>query len=236
MIAGRGVVGAAVGAASAVVPLYIAETAPSQFRGRMVTVSTLFITAGQVVAYVVGWAFSGKESGWRWMVGLGAVPAVLQVVLMLGARLPESPRFLVKMGKSDEAGRVLGRVYGVSRKRAGADQGSDGDEEDIWRKKMVNDVLRRVEREIMEEEDAAGLRAVPGAEKMGMAARWARTKDQFSQMVNVTGNWRALVIACFLQGFQQLSGFVSSKSPEHLSIPRPKLVTLSILLSLPTTE
>lgn len=83
MILGRSVIGLAVGSASFVTPLYISEIAPAQWRGRLVTVSSLFITGGQVVAYLIGWAFSQVNGGWRWMVGLGAVPAILQLLALL---------------------------------------------------------------------------------------------------------------------------------------------------------
>jgi MFS transporter, SP family, solute carrier family 2 (myo-inositol transporter), member 13 len=65
MIFGRSIVGLAIGGASLIVPLYISELAPSHLRGRLVTVSLLFITGGQVIAYLVGWAFSTMSSGWR---------------------------------------------------------------------------------------------------------------------------------------------------------------------------
>lgn len=191
MIAGRSIVGAAVGSASFVVPLYISELAPSPFRGRLVVVSSLFITGGQVVAYIVGWQFSQKLHGWRWMVGLGALPAAIQFLMLFF--LPETPRYLVKAGHRQKAKTVLSRVYG----------------DDESSRKLVGSVLRRVEREIMEEDDAAGLRGTPGLVKTGWAARTDRIQDSFAQLVVVGGNRRALVIACMLQGFQQLCGFVS---------------------------
>lgn len=194
MVAGRSIVGAAVGGASFVAPLYISELAPSPFRGRMVVVSALFITAGQVVAYLVGWGFSETAHGWRWMVGLGAAPAVVQCVLLWGW-LPETPRWLVRAGKGDVARRVLGRVYGG--------EGNENEE-------LVVKVLRGVEREILaEEEEAVGVRGVPAGGKGGWRAGVERVRDRFEQLANVGGNRRALIIACFLQGFQQLSGFVS---------------------------
>jgi SP family myo-inositol transporter-like MFS transporter 13 len=202
MIIGRSVVGAAVGSASFVVPMYISELAPSAFRGRLVTVSSLFITGGQVVAYIVGWIFSTRQHGWRWMVGLGALPAAVQFCMLFV--LPETPRYLVKAGRKEQARRVLRKVYGV-----GAGEGMEA---------MVNGVLRKVEKEIMEEEDAAGDRNVPQAAKTGWAAKLARVNDNFTQLVSVGGNRRALIIACMLQGFQQLCGFVSHQQAPFKSL------------------
>ncbi|KAF2471638.1 general substrate transporter, partial [Lindgomyces ingoldianus] len=191
MISGRSVVGAAVGAASFVVPLYISELSPSPFRGRLVTVCTLFITGGQVVAYIIGWLFSAHPHGWRWMVGLGALPAAIQFLVLYF--MPETPRWLVKVNRKEQAKRVLSRVYG-----------GDGSAEGL-----VNSVLRRVEREIYEEEDAAGERAVPEEGKAGWRAKAARINDSVTQLIVVDGNRRALILACMLQGFQQLCGFNS---------------------------
>lgn len=193
MIAGRAVVGAAVGSASFVVPLYIGELSPGPWRGRMVTISSLFITGGQVVAYIVGWLFSTRMHGWRWIVGLGALPAAVQFGLLF--LMPETPRYLAKSGEKERARRVLMRVY----------EGSEG----VDVERLVNSVLRRMEREIMEEEDAAGGRVI-GPAKQGWAARVERVQDNFGQLVGIGGNRRALIIACMLQGAQQLCGFVSS--------------------------
>lgn len=115
MVAGRCIVGAAVGAASFVVPLYLAEVAPAEHRGRVVTTNVLFITMGQMVAYVVGWIFAtyvARESGWRWMVGLGAAPAALQAAVVVV--MPETPRWLVKVGRSADARHVIERINGGS--------------------------------------------------------------------------------------------------------------------------
>jgi SP family myo-inositol transporter-like MFS transporter 13 len=109
MAAGRALVGVAVGVASGAVPLYITELAPAELRGRLVTVQSLFITGGQVVAYLIGWIFASWPGGWRWMVGLGAVPAVLQLGLLFG--MPETPRFLVQNGEPERAEAVLKKVY-----------------------------------------------------------------------------------------------------------------------------
>jgi MFS transporter, SP family, solute carrier family 2 (myo-inositol transporter), member 13 len=77
MAVGRLVVGFGVGSAAMVVPLYIAEIAPTNVRGRMIGLNNMSITGGQVVSYGIGAAFAHVPHGWRYMVGLGAVPAII---------------------------------------------------------------------------------------------------------------------------------------------------------------
>ncbi|KAF2809730.1 general substrate transporter [Mytilinidion resinicola] len=218
MIVGRSIVGLAVGSASFVVPLYISELSPSPFRGRLVTVASLFITGGQVVSYIIGWLFSTHPHGWRWMVGLGAAPATIQFLIL--EFMPETPRWLVKANQKDRAKQVLLRVYG------------GGDEI----KQMVDAVLRRVEKEIMEEEEAAGERSNPELPKTGWRGRMAKVNDGFAQVVAVGGNRRALIIACMLQGFQQLCGFnslmyFSATIFALVGFQSPTLTSLSIALT-----
>jgi SP family myo-inositol transporter-like MFS transporter 13 len=219
MIIGRSIVGAAVGSASFVVPLYISELSPSPFRGRLVVVSSLFITGGQVIAYVVGWLFSERLHGWRWMVGLGAVPAAVQFIMLFF--LPETPRYLVKAGRRQQALKVLSSVYGGRAERDG---------------KLVNAVLRKLEREIEEEEDVAGMRGTPGIAKSGWKVKVERVKDNLAQLVHVGGNRRALVIACMLQSFQQLCGFnslmyFSATIFRLVGFESPTLTSLSIAIT-----
>ncbi|KAF2025108.1 general substrate transporter [Setomelanomma holmii] len=218
MIVGRSIVGAAVGSASFVVPMYISELAPSTFRGRLVTVSSLFITGGQVVAYIIGWLFSTQPQGWKWMVGLGALPAAVQFCMLF--LLPETPRYLVKAGRKEQARRVLRSVYG----------NGEGMES------LVNAVLRKVEKEILEEEDAAGERNGPQAAKSGWKAKMARISDDFTQLVAFGGNRRALIIACMLQGSQQLCGFnslmyFSATIFRLVGFHSPTLTSLSIAIT-----
>jgi sugar porter (SP) family MFS transporter len=107
LVVSRLIVGVAVGLASAVAPVYISEVAPPEERGRLVTFFQLAVTIGIVVAYLVGLAFDPIE-GWRWMLGLGAVPALVLGVGML--RMPQSPRWLVMAGERYEARAVLSRI------------------------------------------------------------------------------------------------------------------------------
>lgn len=80
LVVGRFVVGVGIGLASLVTPVYIAEAAPSNVRGTLVTLNTLFITVGQVIAGVVDGLFASTDGGWRYMLGLSGVPSILMVV------------------------------------------------------------------------------------------------------------------------------------------------------------
>ncbi|EJU00088.1 general substrate transporter [Dacryopinax primogenitus] len=109
MVGSRFLVGLGVGLAACIVPLYIGELAPTRLRGRLVTVNVIAITFGQVVAYAIGAAFEQVPGGWRWMVGLGAVPAGVQLACL--SFLPESPRILIRNDNLPDARRVLRSIY-----------------------------------------------------------------------------------------------------------------------------
>ncbi|HNH86772.1 MAG TPA: sugar porter family MFS transporter, partial [Solirubrobacterales bacterium] len=108
LVASRVVIGVAIGVASAVAPVYISEIAPPDIRGRLVTFFQLAVTIGILVAYLVGLAFADSNEGWRWMLGLGAVPALALVIGII--RLPSSPRWLLMVGREDDAREALQRV------------------------------------------------------------------------------------------------------------------------------
>ncbi|KAF7798166.1 hypothetical protein EIP86_009383 [Pleurotus ostreatoroseus] len=110
MIGCRFLIGIGVGLASCVAPLYIQELSPTRLRGRMVVLNVVMITGGQVIAYGIGAAFERMHGGWRWMVGLGAIPAGTQFFMLFF--LPESPRILIRKGNLDAAKNILARVYG----------------------------------------------------------------------------------------------------------------------------
>ncbi|XP_067110791.1 proton myo-inositol cotransporter-like [Osmerus mordax] len=111
LIVGRLIVGVGLGIASMTVPVYIAEASPPHLRGQLVTVNTLFITGGQFTASMVDGAFSYlHHDGWRYMLGLSVVPAVLQFMGFLF--LPESPRWLIQRGLTQKARRVLSQIRG----------------------------------------------------------------------------------------------------------------------------
>jgi MFS transporter, SP family, galactose:H+ symporter len=107
LVAARVLLGVAVGLASANAPVYISEVAPPESRGRLVSYFQLSVTVGILVAYLVGLAFSGADD-WRWMLGLGAVPALALGIGM--AEMPQSPRWLVMVGQDYAARKVLEKI------------------------------------------------------------------------------------------------------------------------------
>ncbi|PYH41811.1 putative MFS myo-inositol transporter [Aspergillus saccharolyticus JOP 1030-1] len=213
MIIGRSVVGLAVGAASLVTPLYISELAPSHERGRLVTILCLLITGGQVIAYIVGWLFSNAAGGWRYIVGLGMLPAIIQGITVVA--LPETPRWLVQAGFEDAATYVLSKVY--------------QDYEDSVQ--LVEAILLGIQQELAEETDTRASKA-PGEHENWIADATHRTRNLFL----VGGNRRALMIAVMLQVLQQLAGFnslmyFSSTLFAILSFSSPTLTALSVAVT-----
>ncbi|MBF4616230.1 sugar porter family MFS transporter [Curtobacterium sp. VKM Ac-1376] len=107
LIAARVVLGIAVGAASVIVPLYIAEAAPPKIRGRLVATNQLLITIGVLGAYLTNALFA-YDGGWRWMFAIGIIPAA---ALGIGIFfLPETARWLIEKGRNDDALAVLNKL------------------------------------------------------------------------------------------------------------------------------
>ncbi|KAJ3875969.1 general substrate transporter [Lentinula edodes] len=115
---GRMISGLGVGALSAAVPMYQAETAPAQIRGSLTATYQLFITFGILIAYCISIGTRGYDgpSSWQTVVGIGiAWPIILSVGILL---MPESPRWLVFHDKPELALQSLGRVHGMTREEA----------------------------------------------------------------------------------------------------------------------
>jgi SP family arabinose:H+ symporter-like MFS transporter len=109
LITARAVGGLAIGCASLIAPLYLAEIAPANVRGRLVTMYQLAIVTGILTAFVTNYLLAGLVVGnWRWMFGLGALPAFVLCFSLLW--IPESPRWLMQVGKRDLARAVLQRI------------------------------------------------------------------------------------------------------------------------------
>jgi len=102
---GRLFIGFAIGMGSYTAPLYIAEVSPYELRGGLVSLNQLAITLGILSSYIINYIFTNAQGSWRWMFGIGLVPALL---LSLGMFfLPESPRWLVKQNRIDDAIKTL---------------------------------------------------------------------------------------------------------------------------------
>ena len=110
LIISRVILGIAVGASSALVPAYMSEMAPAKYRGQLSGINQTMIVSGMLISYIVDYFLRELpiEIGWRLMLSIAAIPAL---ILYLGVlKLPESPRFLIKKGKFEEAKTVLTHI------------------------------------------------------------------------------------------------------------------------------
>ncbi len=151
--------GIGIGLASNLSPMYIAELSPAKMRGRFVSINQLAIVLGVVAAQVVNWMIADTvadgatpaeileswngQIGWRWMFGAETIPALLFFLLMFF--VPESPRWLVKNARDDQAARILAKVGGEEYGRTAVAEIKDTlaneieqvNFRDLWEPKMV---------------------------------------------------------------------------------------------------
>ncbi len=120
--------GVAIGLASSLSPLYIAEVSPAAVRGRMVALNQFTVVIGILLAQIVNWMIAepvpagataydilqswNGQHGWRWMFGVTAVPSLL--FLVTSFFIPESPRWFAKRGMQKESDQVLERIFGAT--------------------------------------------------------------------------------------------------------------------------
>jgi sugar porter (SP) family MFS transporter len=102
--------GLAVGAASVLSPMYVAEVAPPKSRGMLVAIYQLAIVLGILCSYTINYWLHYVDNNWRWMFATGVVPSVLFFIGLFF--IPESPRWLYKAGRKDESLKVLTRIGG----------------------------------------------------------------------------------------------------------------------------
>lgn len=113
--------GAAIGVASVIGPLYIAEVSPPAYRGRLSSLQQLAIVGGIAISQLVNYLIADAAGGgvrdtvagfeaWQWMLGVCAVPAL--VYFLLASAIPESPRYLVASGQDDQARAVFAELEG----------------------------------------------------------------------------------------------------------------------------
>jgi sugar porter (SP) family MFS transporter len=104
--------GLAVGAASVLSPMYVAEVAPAKSRGMLVAVYQLAIVLGILCSYSINYWLHDVDNNWRWMFSTGVIPSVLFFIGLFF--IPESPRWLYKAGRKEESFKVLSRIGGES--------------------------------------------------------------------------------------------------------------------------
>ncbi|HEX5256294.1 MAG TPA: sugar porter family MFS transporter [Mycobacterium sp.] len=112
LLTARLLLGLTIGVTVVVVPVFVAESAPTAVRGSLLTAYQLAIVSGLIVGYLTGYLLAGTHS-WRWMLGLASVPAVLLLPLVI--RMPDTARWYVLKGRMDDARRALLRIEPTAR-------------------------------------------------------------------------------------------------------------------------
>ena len=215
MLVGRVVVGLAIGLASLTTPVYIAEVAQPSLRGKLVTINALLVTFGQFFAGMVDGVFSRVDHGWRYMLGLAAVPSI---VMFLGFHfcLPESPRWLVAAGRLDEAKQVLRDLRETD---AEADEEFHEISNSVQAAKLLDSAFHSMQRQKQCEHRHARLHTSDDVESeitTSCSKNWNNSSDsevldisffdRVKEMFGSASTRRALVLGCGLQAIQQLSG------------------------------
>ncbi len=137
--------GLAIGLASVLTPVYIAEISPSRHRGALVSLNQLGIVIGILTAYLAAWGLSGLgENSWRWMLGVAVVPSVIFFGGLFAIK--ESPRWLIGRGRISDAMRILSRLVG---EKAAAEEirtigSSTADEQGSWSEVFSGDMRKRL--------------------------------------------------------------------------------------------
>jgi len=206
LMIGRALVGAGIGFASMVVPMYISESAPSEYRGTLVVCNNLMITFGQFVAGCVCGAFSGiNPNGWKWMLGLAGVPSAVQFLGFLF--MPESPRWLISKGLMDEARKVLQKTMAFN-------------ETELERQVALMQQAIRTETENTADPDST-------------SGSSANSLTVLKRVLKTPSTRRALGLGCLLQLFQQFAGIntVMYYSAKIITMAGISNKTLAIWLS-----
>jgi len=216
MLVGRIVVGIGIGLASLTTPVYIAEVARPELRGKLVTVNALLVTAGQFIAGMVDGMFGKVDHGWRYMLGLAAVPSIVMFIAFQ-FYLPESPRWLVQNGLQEKAKIVLRSIRY-------SDSEADRELEEIIRSNEAASLLDEAFFKKYKQEQASRgehMVAVPTSDDKDEEQSNANASQQqkVSSTVSSTGflirvramlnsapTCRALILGCGLMAIQQLSG------------------------------
>ncbi|KAA3677449.1 MFS transporter, SP family, solute carrier family 2 (myo-inositol transporter), member 13 [Paragonimus westermani] len=210
LLGGRLVVGFGIGMASMVVPVYIAEVSPSVLRGTLVTLNTVCITAGQMIAAIVDGIFmSDTLNGWRYMLALGGIPSAIQFLGFF--MMPESPRWLVHHGRTSDARSVLMRIHG--RKETSVEIERELERiviasESQDRPSALNGLNLPNRETAYDEDQSSAVEQQDSTELLTVSASGNAFFDRLTivRMLRQSSTRRALMVGCCLQLFQQLVG------------------------------
>lgn len=211
LVLGRIILGIGIGVASLTTPIYLAEVALPSMRGRLVTINALLVTMGQFIAGMVDGIFDETfpDEGWRWMLGLAAVPSFTMMVGFLF--LPESPRWLAMNGRTKEALHVLKSI------RDSDDEAGVEMDEIVSALPEANDDEDEGINEHHDDEHAdhgsnntttADYGSIHRKKKLcgGSSSSEHHFLQQVGAMMSDAPTRRALVLGCGLMALQQLSG------------------------------
>jgi sugar porter (SP) family MFS transporter len=137
--------GLAIGLASALTPVYIAEIAPAKNRGTLVSLNQLAIVVGILTSYLVNWQLAKLgDASWRWMLASAAIPSLAFFFGLLV--IPESPRWLISRGLKAQGEAVLARIFGptAAREQADAVANAIASEQGSWAELLSPDVKARL--------------------------------------------------------------------------------------------
>lgn len=143
--------GLGIGGSSVLGPVYIAELAPAQWRGRLVGMFQINIVVGILLAYFSNYLIGLQNFGlneWRWQLGVSAIPAALFLIMLFG--IPRSPRWLVARGLLDEARSVLEKTSSTDPEIelqeivAAVGEARSQEEEPLFQRKFMRPILLAV--------------------------------------------------------------------------------------------
>jgi sugar porter (SP) family MFS transporter len=143
--AARLIGGLAIGLASVLTPVYIAEISPSNNRGALVSLNQLAIVTGILSAYLVSWQLARVgESSWRWMLAIAVIPSIAFLFGLL--LIPESPRWLISIGHHDQGERILVRIFGEqnAKQQVEAVEQAAAAEEGSWHEVLSPNLRKRL--------------------------------------------------------------------------------------------
>lgn len=142
--------GLAVGGASVMSPMYIAEISPAKIRGKLVALQQFNVVTGILIAFLSNYliAKTGLADSWRWMLGVETLPAALFFILLF--TIPCSPRWLVMQHRNEEAEKVLKRIGNPRYKEVlqeinnSLHNGEDKEKEPLFKKKYSLPIITTI--------------------------------------------------------------------------------------------